>query len=167
LSGFDQSLLQYSAVEAAASGPEEASDEALIAKLEAELEAGQSRLADLQHGVANGKHIANVKRLLEESGKSEVFPKEAEVERPAEFPEPGGVMLRRVAVDGLVGTAVNLQIRLLVASRLRRRTIMGPVTDCLWMALSTHSLWNLSSAGRPTWIARIVALDTLASAVRR
>jgi hypothetical protein len=52
---------------------------------------------------------------LQHARERQVLTEEAKLKRPPRFLPPGRVMLRRVAVDGLVWPAVDPQVRLLIS----------------------------------------------------
>ena len=75
--GGDEAFLEDATVEAAAAAALESLDKALVADLDAELEAGEARLADLEDGFADGEDVADVQVGFEQAGDGEVFAERA------------------------------------------------------------------------------------------
>jgi hypothetical protein len=81
-----------------------------------EFVAGQARLRDHDFGRSDGKSITEVDRVFQRTVDREILAKDSWRQRPARQLAPPILVVREgVAVDGLVLTAVDGEIRLAVA----------------------------------------------------
>src|SRR5207249_2315363 len=81
-----------------------------------QLEAGHARLSDDELSRSDSQRVPDVDGALEKSVRREVLaectPRKI---RTGKFRAPKCVMLRRIDVNGLIGTAMNREVRLPVA----------------------------------------------------
>src|SRR6266567_5141633 len=103
-------------VEPAASALEETLDHFRLAETDRQLVAGHARLCDNELRCADTVAVANPDIILQQPLRREVLPECAPGQfRIRQFATPKVVVLRRVRVHGFFQSAVNGQIRLLVA----------------------------------------------------
>jgi hypothetical protein len=98
-------------------GTGEAPREQWVGVAQPELEARQPRLADLQHRAADRPPLADSRPAHVDAAQREVLAEGAGTKWSTELPLPPGRVLERVRVDGLVRTAVNGPVGLIVASQ--------------------------------------------------
>ncbi|MNS77751.1 hypothetical protein D3C72_1113390 [compost metagenome] len=126
-------LLQHSQQPAAATGELHHQGEVRVAKTLIELEAGRSRLADLDQSGAEAIDIADTGLRLGQSEAGEVFAKGRRLPggsggRQAQRGLPGlppGVVIRGIVVQGAIRAAVMAFVALLIALQAREAAPQG------------------------------------------
>src|SRR5262249_23030502 len=114
--GRDLPFFRDAQVVAAPSCLEEAPDHSRIPEAKAELEARKPRLRDDELGRADAEAVANSDLVLGRRPlHGQVLAERPPRQRPAELLPPVRVVLGPVQVDGLVGAAVDGQIRLAIS----------------------------------------------------
>lgn len=115
---FDQARIEDAQVPAAQAGANHGPDHMRVAKAKRQLEARPTRLRHLHGGASDLENISDGDAILIKSLGGEVFTEATRREQRCVLRRersPARVMLARVAIEGLIATAMHAPVRLLIA----------------------------------------------------
>ncbi len=130
VTGAKRAGLDHAVEPAATAISHHGAQQMFIVKAQSEFEAGLARLADLQHHRPGAKNIADANRGLIEVPDRQVFAEAAWNEQRScsgKSQNPNGIARQRITINGLVGSAMNREIGLLIAFKAELPNVNGSI----------------------------------------